>query len=334
MARGKAMDDFLVLAAQNLVSPMVLFFALGAFAALVRSDLAIPEQVAKAIALYLMFAIGFKGGAAVAGSGLSIQLGLTAGVGIGLGLVIPLIAYALLVRTTRLERVNAAAIAAHYGSVSVVTFVAAGEMLKAMGAAPQGWIVAVMAVMETPAIAAGLFLASRARTNASGTRETMISAHLMREVFFNGSIVLLMGAFAIGWATGGKGMEAVAPFIDAPFKGVLCLFLLDMGIVAASRLRATRGLPATLVAFGLYMPFVSATLGLGAAILLGLDAATGALFITLCASASYIAVPAAMRLALPEANPAYYVTVSLAVTFPMNLVIGIPVYEALASQFL
>lgn len=325
------MEGLFDLAAQNLLSPMVLFFALGAFAALVRSDLAIPEQVAKAIALYLMFAIGFKGGAAVAASGLNAELGLTALAGIVLGLVIPLIAYGLLSRTTRLERVNIAAIAAHYGSISVVTFVAAGEAMKALNIESDGWIVAVMAVMETPAIAAGLFLASRARA-ASGTK--LVTGHLLREVFVNGSIVLLMGAFAIGWATGGKGMEAVKPFIDAPFKGVLCLFLLDMGIVAASRLRSTRGLSIGLIAFGLYMPFISAALGLGAAMLIGLGAGTGALFITLCASASYIAVPAAMRLALPEANPAYYVTVSLAVTFPMNLVIGIPVYNALAAQFL
>lgn len=325
------MDGFFDLAAQNLLSPMVLFFALGALAALVRSDLAIPEQVAKAIALYLMFAIGFKGGAAVAASGLNAELGLTALAGIVLGLLIPLIAYALLSRTTRLERVNIAAIAAHYGSISVVTFVAAGEAMKSLGIVTDGWIVAVMAVMETPAIAAGLFLASRVR---AGSGQKRVTGHLLREVFVNGSIVLLMGAFVIGWATGGKGMEAVGPFIHAPFKGVLCLFLLDMGIVAASRLRSTRGLGIGLIAFGLYMPFISAALGLGAAMLIGLGVGTGALFMTLCASASYIAVPAAMRLALPEANPAYYVTVSLAVTFPMNLVIGIPVYNALAAQFL
>ncbi len=325
------MDGFLELAVQNLVSPMVLFFALGALAAIVRSDLAIPEQVAKAIALYLMLAIGFKGGAAIAANGFGPQLAMTAGAGIVLGLVIPLIAYAFLVRTTRLERVNIAAIAAHYGSISVVTFVAAGEMMKGLGIVTDGWIVAVMAVMETPAIAAGLFLAGKARAKNG---EPLFNRHMMREVFFNGSIILLTGAFVIGWATGAKGMEAIGPFVDAPFKGVLCLFLLDMGIVAASRLRATRGLPAGLVAFGLYMPFVAGALGLGAAWLIGLSPGTGALFITLCASASYIAVPAAMRLALPEANPAYYVTVSLAVTFPMNLVIGIPVYNALATHFL
>lgn len=329
------MDGFLDLAAQNLLSPMVLFFALGVLAAAVKSDLAIPEQVAKAIALYLMFSIGFKGGAAVAASGISMTLLATAAAGIVLGVLIPVVAFMLLLKTTRLDRINAAAIAAHYGSISVVTFIAATEAVKALGIVTEGWIVAVMAIMETPAIAAGLFLARRGhKMRTSAAHQHAISNIMVREVFFNGSVVLLMGAFVIGWITGDKGMATIAPFVDAPFKGVLCLFLLDMGIVAATRLRGTKGMSPQLIAFGLYMPFIGAGLGLAAAMLIGLDHGTATLFITLCASASYIAVPAAMRLALPEANPAFYVTVSLAVTFPMNLVVGIPVYEALARTFL
>jgi uncharacterized protein len=321
------MGGFFDAAQANLLSPMVMFFALGFAASMARSDLSIPDQVAKAVALYLMLAIGFKGGHAVAQSGLDPQLGTTAIAGVALGLLIPLIAFAALTRVIRLGRIDAAAVAAHYGSISIVTFVAATEILKSSGIAYEGWIVAIMAIMETPAIAVALLLARSGGEN----KEPLFSREMVREVFLNGSVVLLMGSFAIGWATGEKGWTAISPFIDAPYKGVLCFFLLDMGLVAAARLRAARALTPGLAAFAIWMPLVSAVLGTIASVLLQLDPGTAALFITLCASSSYIAAPAAVRLSLPQANPAIYVTLSLAITFPFNLVLGIPLYRAMAE---
>lgn len=324
--------SILDLAVQNLVSPMVLFFALGVAAALARSDLSVPEAAAKFLALYLMLAIGFKGGTEVAKSGLDASMGLTILAGIGLSFAIPVIGYTLLRLTTRLGAIDAAAVSAHYGSISIVTFVAATEIVKSLGLAFEGYLIAVAAVMETPAIVAALLLARRAVPKEAGPQGEGMGA-LLREVGTNGSIVILVGAFLIGWATGERGMEMIAPFIVDPFRGILCLFLLDMGLVAGRGLRqGGRELSPALIAFGIYFPLISAALAAAFAAMLGLSVGGAALFITLAASASYIAVPAAMRLALPEANPAIYLTLSLGVTFPFNLALGIPLYAAVAAR--
>jgi hypothetical protein len=316
------------LAAQNLLSPMVLFFALGLAAALVRSDLSVPEAVAKTLALYLMLSIGFKGGVEVSKSGLDGGMLATVAAGAALSFLIPVIGVALLRATTRLSVVDAAAVAAHYGSISIVTFVAATEMVKSLGYDFEGYLIAIAAVMETPAIVSALLIARRA-----GAGDGEGTGHLVREIAFNGSIVMLVGSFAIGWITGERGMAMIAPFIVDPFRGVLCLFLLDMGLVAGRGLRqGAKVLSPGVVAFGLYFPLISATLAAGAALFLGLSVGGTALLITLAASASYIAVPAAMRLALPEANPSLYLTLSLGVTFPFNLTIGIPIYLAIAER--
>lgn len=325
------MADTLNVALANLASPMVLFFALGFLAALARSELSVPEAVGKGLALYLMLAIGFKGGVSVAEAGLSAQLLVTALAGIILGFIIPVIAHTLLRMTTRLDDATRAAVAAHYGSISVVTFVAATEVVTSMGLVFDGYMVAVMALMETPAIIAGLLLARGAVTSVSPETATPWSS-LAREVFLNGSVVLLIGAFIIGIATGTKGMQSIGPFVEAPFKGILCLFLLDMGLLAARRLRESTGLTFPLAAFGIYMPLIAAVLGVVSGTLLGLDVGSVALLTVLCASASYIAVPAAMRMALPEANAAIYLTLSMAITFPFNLVIGIPLYISAAQM--
>lgn len=310
------------LAAANLLSPVVLFFALGAVAALARSDLSMPEAIAKGLALYLMMAIGFKGGVAVNVAGLTVAVMSVAAAGIVLGFLIPLIAFAALRATTKLDTATAAAVAAHYGSISVVTFVAGTELLKLGGVAFDGFMVAVMALMETPAIIAGLWLASR----DPSAKTQKASGELMREVFLNGSVVLLMGAFVIGWITGEDGMKPVKPFIDDLFRGLLCLFMLDMGLIAGARLRNAARVTWAMAAFAVYMPLIGASLGLGASALLGLSVGNSALLAILCASASYIAVPAAMRLALPQADPAVYLTLSLAMTFPFNLTFGMPLY--------
>jgi uncharacterized protein len=323
------------LALNNLLSPMVLFFALGLMAALAKSDLSVPEAVAKALALYLMLSIGFKGGVEMARSGLDAKLGLVLLAGVLLSALLPLIAFALLRLTTRLSGIDAAAVAAHYGSISIVTFVAATETVKALGFTFEGYLIAVAAVMETPAILTALLLARRAKANdpaASGQQGESMGA-ILREIGLNASVVMLVGSFFIGWITGEKGMAAISAFIVDPFRGILCLFLLDMGLVAGRGLRqAKRHLSLPTIVFGLVMPLISAAVAAVFATVLGLSTGGTALLITLSASASYIAVPAAMRLALPEANPAIYLTLSLGVTFPFNLTIGIPFYIYLAER--
>lgn len=330
------MGSILDLAAANLLSPMVLFFALGLAAAMARSDLTIPEAVAKGMSIYLMMAIGFKGGAGVAAHGVDLTLALALLAGIVLSAVIPVIAFQILIRTSDLPRVDVAAVVAHYGSISIVTFLAATEALRASGIAAESYMVAVAAAMETPAIFAGLILARGAGLGASSRDDAQGSALLdktaLREVALNGSIVVLVGSFIIGWITGKEGLDAIAPFVVSPFKGVLCLFLLDMGLLAGRGLKdGARNLSAPVIAFGVYMPLIGAVMGLGAGLLVGLSPGGVALMATLAASASYIAVPAAMRLALPEARPAIYLPLSLGVTFPFNLVVGIPIYIAAAT---
>lgn len=325
------MADPFSLALDGLLSPIILFFALGFAASLLRSDLAVPEAVGKAMALYLMLAIGFKGGAELNKQGIDWTTAGLLGAGIVLSFVIPLVAYAILRAFTGLRQADAAAVAAHYGSISVVTFVAATEFLSLMDLSFDGVMVAVMAVMETPAIVSGIWLARRGSAAAGARRRVALDRDLLREIFLNGSVVLLIGAFVIGWITGPRGLETIAPFVVAPFKGVLCLFLLDMGLVAAARLRAARELSLRLVAFGFVMPLLGAAFGFAAGLLLGLGTAEMALLAVLCGSASYIAVPASMRLAVPEASPGIYLTLALAITFPFNLTLGIPLYFALAG---
>ena len=332
------MSGVLDLAAQNLLSPMILCFALGLGAALARSDLSVPEAVAKGMSLYLLFAIGFKGGVAVSAHGAGLDLVLALVAGVVLSAMLPFAAYGLLRRMTGLSAVDAAAVAAHYGSISIVTFVTATAILTAQGIAYEGYLVAVAAAMEAPAILSALWLVARragAGSDSDGARAATTGNTPLREILLNGSIVLLIGAFVIGWITGAPGLAQIDAFITAPFSGVLCLFLLDMGLIAGRGLRRARQVlsPGTL-AFGILMPLVGATAGLVVGAALGLSAGGVAVLMTLCASASYIAVPAAMRVALPEADPAIYLTLSLGVTFPFNLTIGLPLYIAVASALL
>lgn len=320
------MTEILSLAGANLISPIILSFALGLLAALARSDLTIPEAVAKGMSIYLLFAIGFKGGVAVSAHGIDQTLVLALLAGLVLSFALPLLAFALLRVMTGLAAVDAAAVAAHYGSISIVTFVAATSVLEGRMISPEGYMVAVAAVMEAPAILSALWLVARSGGDAR------MEPGLIRELLLNGSIVLLVGAFFIGAITGEKGFAEISAFIDAPFKGVLCLFLLDMGLIAGRGLRQSRGvLGLGAVGFAIAMPLVSAMIGLGVGALIGLSLGGVVLMMVLCASASYIAVPAAMRVALPEANPAVYLTLSLGVTFPFNLTLGIPLYLAIAQ---
>lgn len=324
------MHDILSLAGANLISPPVLFFVLGFAASFARSDLEVPQAVAKALSLYLLLAIGFKGGVAVATHGIDAKLLSTLGAGIVLSAVTPFIAFALLRLVSNLPRADAAAVAAHYGSISIVTFAAATSVLATAGIDYEGYLVAVAAVMETPAIVSALLLMRWG--GGAGANSNSSAAELWREIALNGSIVLLTGAFIIGWLTGQEGLNEISGFVVDPFKGVLCLFLLDMGLVAGRGMRqGARDLSLPLVGFGLVMPLIGGVMGAGAAALIGLSAGGAMLLATLAASASYIAVPAAMRLAIPEARPSIYLSLSLGITFPFNLTLGIPVYVILGN---
>lgn len=310
----------------NLLLPTpVLFFALGMLAGALRSDLAVPDSLAKGLSLYLMMAIGLKGGAALAIAGAGGTMLPTLAAGILLSLLLPLPAYLALRGPVGLDRTTAGAVAAHYGSVSVVTFAAAQGVLSARGVSAEPFMPAVLAAMETPAIVTGLLL-------ARGAGGAVFSSRLLREVFLNGSVVLLLGSFLIGWIGGAAAAQQLAPFTTQLWQGALCFFLLEMGLMASRQLRAAgRGLPPALIAFGVLMPLFGAACGLGAGLLIGLSPGGVALLTVLSASASYIAVPAAMRMALPEADAGIYVTLSVAVTFPFNILAGIPLYLWLAG---
>jgi hypothetical protein len=297
----------------NLLSPMVLAFVLGAVATLVRSDLKIPDALYDSLAIYLLLAIGLKGGVALSEAKLA-EVALPALVTIAL--------VAILRRLGGLDRVNAAAIAAHYGSVSAVTFIACLAFLQQIGQSYEGFVPALVALLEVPGIVVALLLARRRGDARWGAT--------IRELLTGKSVVLLAGGLAIGWATGRPGFAHVAPLFEGLFRGALVLFLLEMGLVAARRFRDLRRVGPFLIGFGLVMPVLHAALGVGLGTLAGLSVGGATVLGILAGSASYIAAPAAVRIALPEANPSLYLTASLAVTFPFNLAVGIPLAHAMA----
>ena len=307
----------------TLLSAPVLFFVLGALAAAARSDLSVPETIAKGMSLYLMAAIGLKGGGEVAKAGIGAELVTALAAGLVLSAAIPFLVAPVLSRIGGLDRTNTGAVAAHYGSVSVVTFVTASQVYGDSGFVIAGFMVAVLAMMETPAILSGLFIARR-----EGGK--LMSPELLREVLFNGSVVLLLGSFVIGMVIGEDGFEPVSPLFRAGFTGVLCLFLLDMGLIAMRRILKTRALTARLALLAIVFPIVNGTLGVATGTLIGLDAPSAAALGILGASASYIAVPAAMRLSLPQADAGLYLAMSLGVTFPFNIVLGIPLFGSVS----
>ncbi len=305
----------------NLGSPAVLFFVLGAFAAMIRANVGLPQQVAQALAIYLMAAIGFIGGAKLRVAGFGTEAFVALGAGVVLGVAIPFIAFALLRRFAPVKPVDAASIAAHYGSVSLVTFGATLAFLETVNVEVSGYMAAVLALMEAPAIVVGVMLARR-----SGASTGQSSRQVLREALTTGSVVILLGATIIGMILGAKGMADLDGFFVAPFTGVLALFLLDMGLLAFSRIGALKEAGWSLVAFAIYMPLIGASLGILLGWSTGMSTGDTALLATLAASASYIAAPAAMRLSLPEANPALSLPLVIGVTFPFNLIIGIPLY--------
>ncbi len=311
----------------NLLTPPVLFFFLGMAATLLRSDLEIPQAVTRGLSLYLLFAIGMHGGAELAAAGFNAQALTPLAAGVAASALVPVLAFAVLRR--RFGPADAAGIAATYGSISAVTFITACSFLDDRGVPWSGTMVAAMALMESPAILVAVLLARRAGVGGpenGDTDESQGMGSLLREAFLNGPVFLLIGSLLIGAASGEKGWASVKPFVHDPFKGVLCLFLLDMGLIAARRIDALRKSGPILVSYAVVAPLVHAALAIAAAKAMGLTSGDALLFTVLCASASYIAVPAAIRLTVPQANPSLFLPMSLAMTFPFNVAVGIPLY--------
>lgn len=314
----------------NLLSPAVLFFALGLLAALLKSDLKFPEPLYITLTIYLLVAIGFKGGVAIAEAGLA-KVWLPAAAALLLGALIPLWTYPVLRFVGRLGAVDAAAIAAHYGSVSAVTFITATTYLGTVHQTYESYASAFLAVMEAPAIVVGVVLGKLLgdQRSAGGPLSLKAVAH---EALFGRSIFLLVGSLIVGALSGPAGMAKVEPLFVTLFQGILALFLLEMGVVAGRRLGDLRKVGPFLLGFGILGPLLHGCIGvwLGQRVGLGLGGAT--LLGVLAASASYIAAPAAVRMSLPDANPTLYLTASLAITFPFNITLGIPIYFELARR--
>ncbi|GIW25490.1 sodium-dependent bicarbonate transport family permease [Meiothermus sp.] len=314
--------DTLELLRINLLSPAVLAFALGITATLIKSDLKIPDALYTTLSIYLLLAIGLKGGAALAITPLA-EVWKPVLATLVLSALTPLLSYAVLRRLGRFDVVNAAALAAHYGSVSAVTFIAATAFMQAARQPVEGFLPTLVAILEVPAIVIALLIARR---NLGGGS----LGEAVREILAGKSILLLVGGSLIGYLSGPDGLKQVAPVFVDPFRGVLVLFLLELGMVAAKRLRDLRKVGVFLIGFGIVMPLVHGALGVWLGSLAGMSVGGAMVLGTMAASASYIAAPAAVRIALPQANPSYYLTASLGITFPFNLTLGIPLYFALS----
>lgn len=317
----------------NLLSPPILFFFLGMGAVVVRSDLEIPAPISKLFSLYLLWAIGFKGGVQLRAAGLDIDTLLPIFSAMLLSASIPFLFYPLL--RIRLNRPDACATAAAYGSVSVVTFITATNFLDAQNIEHSGYLVAALALMESPAIASAIILYGlRRHLEKDNTEPPPPMRKVLHEAIFGGAVYLLLGSLVVGIISGPTGYEVLQPFTNDIFHGVLVLFLLDSGMTAARRLGDLKGSRGFAVLMAIVMPLISATLGLGVAKLLGLSMGDGFLIVILAASASYIAVPAAMAQALPKANSGLYLPMALGLTFPFNIALGIPLYLAACRAFL
>jgi len=329
----------------NLLDPALLFFVFGVLAGSVKSNLEIPAPISRFLSLYLLMALGLKGGFALAKSGLTLEVATTLGCAVALAFIVPAVGYQLLRRF--LGGYDAAAIAATYGSVSAVTFITATQYLETHGVAHGGHMAAAMALMESPAIVMAVVFANALRQQAGsvavgaggaavlGGRPSHVPlGKILHESFTDGAQLLLLGAMAIGLATGEAGQAVMAPFSVDLFKGMLAFFLLDMGLLAARNLGQLKGQPPLLLAYALLGPLVHAALALALAWACGIAPGNGALLMVLAASASYIAVPAVLRYAIPEAKPALYFGMSLGLTFPFNILLGIPLYAAAAQRVL
>lgn len=310
-----------------LLDPAILFFVFGIVAGLIRSNLVIPDQISKFLSLYLLMALGIKGGVALSKSGFTPDIAIVIGLGLLLALLIPAISYIVLKRF--LNGYDSAAVAATYGSVSAVTFVTATQYLGTLGIEFSGVMAAVMALMESPAIIMAVALAAWYRVN-----KTVKIRDILHESFTDGAHLLLLAALVIGYITGDAGMAVMKPFTGDLFKGMLAFFLLDMGLKVAERIPDLRGKSPLLLGYAVIFPLMHSAVTLGLCLLLGVSVGNAILLMVLAASASYIAVPAVVRHAIPEANPSVYFGLSLGITFPFNILIGIPLYTKLAQRFI
>jgi uncharacterized protein len=311
---------------QNILNPPILFFFLGMLAVFLKSDLSIPQPLPKFFSLYLLIAIGLHGGYELSKSGLTLDVIKALLLAVFMAIIVPV--YSFFILKIKLDVHNAIAVAATYGSISAVTFITGITYLQSLGVEYGGYMVAAMTLMESPAIIIALvFVAIFSKKDGSHNEEKKASwQEILREAFLNPSVFLLMGALLIGMLTGEKGWTSMEPLFGALFKGMLAFFLLDMGLVAAKRIYELKKLGSFLIFFAILMPIFNASIAMALAYFFGLSKGDAFLLALLSGSASYIAVPAAMRLSVPEANPSIYLPLSLAITFPFNISLGIPLY--------
>jgi uncharacterized protein len=329
------MDSSLILS--NILNPPVLFFFMGMMAVWLKSDLEIPQPLPKLFSLYLLFAIGFKGGHEIHESGINGEIALTLMAAIVLATVVPI--YSFFILKIKLDAYNAAAIAAAYGSISAVTFVTASSFLEQQNPPVEygGHMVAALALMESPAIIIGLilvrlFTTSKEESSDNSEEVSFSWSEVLREAFLNGSVFLLLGSLFVGIVTSEQGWQRLEVFTGEIFYGMLTFFLLDMGLVAAKRVSDLKKSGSFVIGFSILMPILNAVIGIFIARLIGMSVGNALLFAVLSASASYIAVPAAMRMTVPEANPSLYISMALALTFPFNIIIGIPIYLEIINR--
>jgi uncharacterized protein len=312
---------------ESITNPVILFFIFGVLAGLIKSNLEVPQQLAKFLSLYLLMAIGLKGGSSLAESGLTFEVGKAMMVGVGLSLLVPIVSYRFLRRY--LNGFDAVSVAATYGSISAVTFVTAAQFLTAAKIPHDGYMSAVMALMEAPAILIAILAANRLRNNAS----TNIGLAL-KETLTEGASLLLLASLMIGIIAGPSGAEVMQPFVSDLFTGLLAFFLLDMGLQVAKNIPQLKDKSLILLVYGIIAPVLHASIALSACVLLDISFGNAVLLMVLAASASYIAVPAALSQSVPEASPSVYLGLSLGITFPFNVILGIPIYHAAAKYFL
>ena len=319
---------------QNIFAPTVLFFFIGVIAVFCKSDLEIPAPLPKLFSLYLLLAIGFKGGIGIQESGLfENQVLLTLSAAVLMSLIIPILGFLIL--RLKFNVFNSAAIAAAYGSISAVTFISAESFLISQNIESDGFMIGALAIMESPAILVGLLLVKLAGPKNRPNSRKLHLRSILHESFLNGSVYLLLASLVIGFLTSYTNPSAITkmyPFTHSLFYGVECFFLLDMGMVAAQRLPSLKKAGSFLIGFAILMPIFNAFIGVFIARSLSLDSGNALLFVVLCASASYLAVPAAMRMTVPEARSSYYISTTLGLTFPFNIVLGIPLYMSLVNK--
>lgn len=317
----------------SFLDPAILFFIFGAFAGAVKSNLEIPQPIARFLSLYLLMALGLKGGFALHKSGFTAEIALSLGLAVFLAILIPIVGYQIL--RTKLNAFDAAAIAATYGSVSAVTFITATQYLDQFNISYGGHMAAAMALMESPAIILAILLANKARTAHASQTQTQTQAtgisKILHESFTDGAQLLLLGSMVVGLVSGDDGQKLMAPFSIDLFKGMLAFFLLDMGLMAARNIQGLQGKPPITLLYAIASPLSHALIALALCKLIGLPLGNTILLMVLASSASYIAVPAVLRHALPEVNPAIYMGMSLGITFPFNIILGIPLYAMIAK---